>query len=143
MIRNRYNYLAPSVSRHQRERRTHLKQRHHNQTLQAESQQDSLSQKLAKRLSKIKFSPGHTCKDHSRSTAFERSVKILLEGGGLNRFLRGYNPLPWYTQDIYLVRVKGATGLLNVNCLSIYLIEGEKVLIVWIIFYYFSVGFLK
>ena len=31
MIRNRYNYLKPPVPRHQRERRTHLKQRHHNQ----------------------------------------------------------------------------------------------------------------
>ena len=31
IIRNRYNYLTPSVPRHQKERRTHLKQRHHNQ----------------------------------------------------------------------------------------------------------------
>ena len=31
MIRNRYNCLTPSVPRHQRERMTHLKKRHHNQ----------------------------------------------------------------------------------------------------------------
>ena len=31
MIRNRHNYLTPSVLRHQRERRTHLKYGHHNQ----------------------------------------------------------------------------------------------------------------
>ena len=49
--------------RHQRERRTHLKQRHHNQNITSRKPKGQfISQKLAKRLSKIKPLPGHTCK---------------------------------------------------------------------------------
>ena len=50
--------------RHQRERRTHLKQRHRNQnTTSRKPKGQFLSQKLAKRLSKIQITPGHTCID--------------------------------------------------------------------------------
>ena len=52
------NTLRPS---HQRERRTYLKQRHHNQnTTNRKPKGQFLSQKLAKRLFKMKNSPGHT-----------------------------------------------------------------------------------
>ena len=40
---------------------------------------------------------------HSRSTALERLVNVLLVG--LQSILRGHNLLPWYTQDICSVRV--------------------------------------
>ena len=64
MTRNRYNYLTPSVPRQQRERRTHLKQWNHNQNSPSRKQKGQfLSQISAKRLSKIKISPWHTCKD--------------------------------------------------------------------------------
>ena len=37
MIRNQYNYLTPSIRpRHNREKRTHLKQWHHNQNTTSE-----------------------------------------------------------------------------------------------------------
>ena len=91
--------------RHYRERRTHLKERHHNQTTTSRKPKGQfLSQKLAKRPSKIikKKSPGHTnvhaktyndrySKNHCRSMVLERSVKYywgrgVVEGGGLNRF---------------------------------------------------------
>ena len=71
-----------------RERRTHLKQRHHNQnTTSRKPKQQFLSQKLAERLSKIikkitrAYMQRHTTAEivnHSRSTALERSEKILL-----------------------------------------------------------------
>ena len=108
VIRYWYNYLTPFVPRHQRERRAHLKQRHHNQdtTRGKPRGQSVFSRILAKRISKIKISPRvymqrHTMIEivnHSRSTALGRSVKILLgggcggegggggSGGGLNRF---------------------------------------------------------
>ena len=50
--------------RHQREIMTYWKQRHHNQnTTRRKPKGQFLSPKLAKRLSKIKNSPGRTCKD--------------------------------------------------------------------------------
>ena len=46
---------------------THLKQRHHNQnTTSRKPKGQFLSPKLAKRLSKIKFLTGHTCKKGKR-----------------------------------------------------------------------------
>ena len=104
MIMNPYNYLTPSVPRHQRERRTHLKPRHYNQnTTSRKPKGQPLSQKLAKRLSQITISPDiqrHTMTEilnYSRSTALERSVKLLLGvgvGWGLKSILRGHNPRP-------------------------------------------------
>ena len=88
----------PFRPRNQRERRSCLKQLHHNQnTTRRKPNGQIISQILTKRLSKIEFSSGHRCKDigtmteivNNSSTAFERSVKILLGwggGGGLNRF---------------------------------------------------------
>ena len=50
--------------RHQRKNKTHLQQRHHNQnTANRKPKGQFLSHKLAKRLSKIKILPRHTCKD--------------------------------------------------------------------------------
>ena len=69
--------------RHQRERMTHLKQRHHNQNTKAESQKDRfVSQKWPngfynKKITRI-YMQRHTMAeivDHSRNIAFERSVK--------------------------------------------------------------------
>ena len=105
MIRNRYNYITPSVPRHQRERKSHLKvtapqSRHYNQ----KAKRIVSSQNMAKRLSKIKtftktYMQRHKLTDirnHSSSTALERSVKW----GDLNRFyLAKPSPLvlPWCT----------------------------------------------
>ena len=98
MITNRYNYLTFFRSRRKREKRTHIKQWHHNQnTTSRKPKEQFLSPKLAKCLSKIKnvtrtYMQRHTMTEavnHSKSTALERSIKILLgrEGeGGLNRF---------------------------------------------------------
>ena len=64
---------------------------------------------------------GHKVTDivnHSRNTALEQSVKILVEGGwggGLGVALIDFTwpqtsslVLPWYTQDNSFVRVKGS-----------------------------------
>ena len=98
MIRNRYNYLTPSVLRYQRERRVHLKQRHHNKTLQAESQKGSFvpPKKITKRLSKIKIHQdiyANTYNDryskqqqkHYLGTASKMLLGVCVLGG-LNRF---------------------------------------------------------
>ena len=79
--------------RHHRERRTHLKQRHHNLNITSRKLKvQLLLQKMAKRLSKNKFHQDiharHTMTEivnHSRSAAPERSVKILLEEWGEGR----------------------------------------------------------
>ena len=81
-------------SRHQRERRTHLKQRHQNQNttnrmpkgpfLSQTSGQTAIKNK--KIISKT-YMQRHTMTEivnHSRSTVLERSVKTLL--GGFDRF---------------------------------------------------------
>ena len=83
-------------SRHQRERRTHFKQRHHNQNttnrmpkgpfLSQTSGQTAIKNKI-KNQQDIHAKTYNTMTEivhHSRSTALERSVKTLL--GGLNRF---------------------------------------------------------
>ena len=75
-------------SRHQKERRMHLRQWYHNQnTTSRKPKRQFLSHKLATWLSKIKIPPGHTYKDNSKlqkKLVFERSIKLLL--GGLNWF---------------------------------------------------------
>ena len=78
---------------HQRERRTHLKQRHHNQnTTSTKPKVQFLSQKLIgqtaiqnKNFTRT-YKQRHTMTElvnHNRSTALERSVNILLRGGGV------------------------------------------------------------
>ena len=105
MIRNRYNYLTPSVPRLQRETRAHLKQRHHNKnTTSRKPKGQFLSQTTIKNKN---FSRTYMQRqtmteivNHSRNTAPERSVKLLLGldggmgwggGGGLKSILRGHN----------------------------------------------------
>ena len=68
MIRNRYNYLTPSVQDTKRERKAHFKQRHHNQdTTSRKLKGQFLSLKIAKWLSKTKKNLlGHTCKRNSK-----------------------------------------------------------------------------
>ena len=70
MIRNRYNYLTPSVQDTKKERRTHLKQRHHNQNT------TSRKQKLAKRLSKIKISPDIHAKTYNDRNSKKGKRKV-------------------------------------------------------------------
>ena len=91
---NRYNYLTPSVQHtHQSERRTYLKQQHHNQNTTSRTPkgqflfqtigQTAIQNKIFTRT----YMQRHTMAEivnHSRSTALERSVKTLL--GSLNRF---------------------------------------------------------
>ena len=86
MIRNRYNYLTPSVPRHQRERRTHLKQRRHNQNSTSRKPKGQfLSQKIGQTTIQNKtftrrYMQRHTMTEivnHSRSIALESSVKTL------------------------------------------------------------------
>ena len=89
MIRNRYNYLLPSVPRHQRERRTHLKERHHNQNTTSRKPKGQILPKndqtaIQNQICTKTNMQRHTMTDivnHSKSTAFERSVKILLGEG--------------------------------------------------------------
>ena len=83
MIRNRYNYITSSVQ--ERERRTHLKQRHHNQnTTSRKPKGQFLTQTIGQNgVSKIKVSymQRHIMTElvnHGRSTALEWSVKPLL-----------------------------------------------------------------
>ena len=72
----------------QRERRTHLKQRHHNQNTTNRIPKGPFLSQTSARWLLIKKSARHTCKDntmteivnHSRSAALERSVKTLLGG---------------------------------------------------------------
>ena len=69
--KGRHNHNQESIKlsntfrlRHQLERMTYLKQRHYNQTSTSRQPKGQfLSQILAKWLSKIKLSPGHTYKD--------------------------------------------------------------------------------
>ena len=86
--------------RHQRERRTHLKQRHQNTT--SSSQKDNFfSKKIGqtaiqnKNFTRTYMQRRTTIEviNHSRSTGLERSVKIFLRGG-LKSILRGHNPRP-------------------------------------------------
>ena len=84
-------------SRHERERRTHLKQGHHNHNTtsrkpkeqfpfphigQTAIENENFTRTCMQRQTMIEIV------NHSRSTALERSVRILLGegGGGLNRF---------------------------------------------------------
>ena len=62
--------------RHQRKRKTHFKQRHHNEnTTSRKAKGQFLSHNLAKRQSKIKISPEYTCKPQQKHR-LETVIKI-------------------------------------------------------------------
>ena len=94
-------YLTPSVSRHQRERRIHLKQRHHNTTSRKPKgkflSQNNWPNGYPKKNLIRPYMQRYSMTDivrHNRSTALERSIKTITGGqrvgmdgvGWFNRF---------------------------------------------------------
>ena len=131
-VTHAYAYLLPF--RHQRERRTHLKQGTTIKILQTECQKDRFHPKqvarwLLKKKESATYMQRHTMTEivnHSRSTALEpwngQKKPYYLGGGGggggegveargalIDFTWPQPSPLflPWYTQDICSVRVKG------------------------------------
>ena len=121
-------------SRHQRERRTHLKQRHHNQNttnrmpkgpfLSQTSGQTVIKNDNNKKISKT-YMQRHTMTEivnQSRSTALERSVETLL--GGFNRFyvatILALSSTVVYTRHLFSPR----EGFLTHQC---YISENTKI----------------
>ena len=120
MIRNRYNYLTTSVQNIKGKDGRTSSNNTTIKTLQAESQKDSFFPKIGQTAIQNKNSTRTYMQIHrmtetvnrSRSTALERSVKIFTGGGGgdFNQFYMATTSLlimPWYTQDICSVCVKG------------------------------------
>ena len=73
------------ITRHQRERRTNLKERHLNQNSTSwKPKKQFISQTLAKRLSKVNISPWHTCKYvHDRNSKSQQKHRL----GTVSNFL--------------------------------------------------------
>ena len=98
--------------RHQRERRAHLKQWHHNQnTTSRKPKGQFLSRKMAKQLSKIKISLTYIQRytrrndrnskpqQKNRLGTFSKNLTGRLVGGGGEG--EGYNPRPKFSRGIY------------------------------------------
>ena len=106
MIKNRYNYLRPSVPRHHRERRGHFKHAPQSKHYKQKAKRTLSFQQMAKRLSKIKLhedkhaktekNDRHTKQQKHHLGMASKNITGVGVGvvGALKPILHGHNPPP-------------------------------------------------